>query len=407
MNTSILHFVKYSCAFFLAMGACSSYEVCCSTKKRNASSLGPPAGGHNISLAATELFSVVGCSAYHTSIIVDDMELFFDGGGIVLADAFWSHQWSHGIRSRSPSEATETEVVQLGRTSWQVNFAIDMLGPFFQEGSYDVLRKNCNTFSDAASYLFSKKRLDGRFNRLERWVLALEPVSTDIIRRLLKPPEVSKSDSLGPLSGTETASDQAAVVGPRYEPNPLARDFNLEDVIADIDLADTTQESDRSPSESLLTCCRSNQCCGKVQGSQATAGSEDSQQMPKLNRVWDPIIEHHPMPSLDPFGRNDQVGPVSASPSRIMYDSEDEKVKSGPEIRETDPTSNCRSVTGRGLTSCAQSQLPAVFIKTAAPAPLCANLAEDTIWEADEETSPSDGFDCAGKGLSMREAAGI
>lgn len=386
--------------------ACTSYEACCSAKRRHTLPPAPPGGGHNIALAATELFSVVGFAAYHTSIIVDDMELFFDGGGIVLADAFFSHQWSQGIRSRSPSEAKDTEVVQLGRTSWEVNFAIDMLGPFFQEGSYDVLRKNCNTFSDAASYLFSKTRLDARFNRLERWVLALEPMSTDIIRRVLKPPEDSICDSsVNPVPDTATPLEQASLAGPRYEPNPLARDFNLEDVIADIDLADTTQNNDcpSSPGQSVLTCCRSNQCCGKVQGSHSNMGSEDSQKMPKLNRVWDPIIEHHPRPSLDPFRRNDQLllGPVSATPSRVMCDSDDEKLESGTGIQEID-SSNCRSVTGAGLTSCTKPKHVALRIKTAAPAPRSGNLAEDIVWEADEEDPSPDGHS-----LSMKEAAGV
>lgn len=379
--------------------ACTSYDVCCSTKRRNTLPPASSGGGHNVSLAATELFSVVGCSAYHTSIILDDMELFFDGGGIVLADAFFSHQWSQGVRSRSASEAKATEVVELGKTEWEVNFAIDILGPFFQEGSYDVLRKNCNAFSDAALYLFSKTRLDPRFNRMERWVLALEPISTDIIRRVLKPPEDCKSDSSSdPLPDKATPPEQASLVGPRYEPNPLARDFNLEDVIEDIDLADTTRNNGRSSSEgqAVLACCRSNQCCGKMQGSYSMTGSEDSQQIPKLNRVWDPIIEHHPMPSLDPFGRNDQllVGPATSSPSRVRCDSDDEQLESVTRSQETD--SNCRSVTGNGLVSGAKPQHVVFRIKTAAPAPRSGNVAEDVIWEADEEPS-----------LSMKEAAGV
>ena len=51
---------------------------------------------------------IMGFTAYHTSVVLGDRELFFDGAGIVEADAFWSHEWCHG------SSGQHCEVVELG-----------------------------------------------------------------------------------------------------------------------------------------------------------------------------------------------------------------------------------------------------------------------------------------------------
>lgn len=290
------------------MGACNSHEMklssdlaCCTTRRQDSTPSEKPDSKHTIALAATQLFSVVGITAYHTSIVVDDMELFFDGGGIVLADAFWSHEWSLGIQSLEGS-AIETEVLQLGTTTWHVANAIDMLGPFFQDGSYDVLRKNCNSFSDAAIYLLTgrNERLDARFNRLERWVLACEPVSINLIRRLIQR-EAKEQDSTLDAPADETIpSEEAGTVEPRYVPNPLAAEFKIEDVIAEIDLANATR-ANHPPEQSWLACCRSNNCHDKSTWPPGSTASEDAQLVLGVNKIWDPIIEHSPKTLTGPI----------------------------------------------------------------------------------------------------------
>ncbi|CAE8699969.1 unnamed protein product, partial [Polarella glacialis] len=199
------------------------------------------ARGCKVLLAATELFQVMGFSAYHTSITLDGRELFFDGGGVVEADAFWSHDWCQGVREKASSgePVSKREVVDLGRTHLDREAVMDVIGPYFQAGSYDVLRKNCNSFSDAAIYFLTKQRLEGRFNRLERMVTALEPVSTDIIKRLMTRPPANKSRESGRAvqknaspDGSEDYASAECEDDFGYVANPFAKDFSVEEVVA-------------------------------------------------------------------------------------------------------------------------------------------------------------------------------
>jgi len=239
-------------------------------------------------LAATPLFQILGFTAYHTSIIIGERELFFDGAGIVQADAFWSHEWCDGARARSSSY--ETEVVEMGLTELDPSGSSRILEPFFETGTYDVLRKNCNNFSDAALWLLARRRLESKFNRLERWVLALEPVSLDVIRRVLL------------MGRREMAENQAESMG--YVPNPRSVGFNVEDVVGRLS----------TPSGGSSCFVRSSYCCARSAPlppkrfcHSSEEGSPDSCDMRKretvLEKSWEPSIEDCPCSVWDPFDR--------------------------------------------------------------------------------------------------------
>ena len=73
------------------------------------------------------------------------------------------------------------------------------LRPYFSSGTYDLLKKNCNSFSDCALWYLCRVRLPGSYNRMEK---------------------LGNSELLGSL-----------VQDGQYEPNPKAAEFDKEKVI--------------------------------------------------------------------------------------------------------------------------------------------------------------------------------
>jgi len=179
-------------------------------------------GAGSVQVAATEILRVAGVAAYHTSVILGEKEYYFDSQGIISAPALWSHLLGQSKRPRE----FKTEVINVGSSAHTGLALAHGLLPFFEKGSYDVLHKNCNVFSDAALYFLTRKRLDGRFSRLERLLVATEPLSTELLNRLLmaEPPKESSSG----------ASAGRLWPGP-YMVNPLAQNFTVDDVIAACD----------------------------------------------------------------------------------------------------------------------------------------------------------------------------
>eukprot|EP00419_Tripos_fusus_P006464 CAMPEP_0172689416 /NCGR_PEP_ID=MMETSP1074-20121228/23127_1 /TAXON_ID=2916 /ORGANISM="Ceratium fusus, Strain PA161109" /LENGTH=106 /DNA_ID=CAMNT_0013509215 /DNA_START=404 /DNA_END=721 /DNA_ORIENTATION=- len=76
------------------------------------------------------------------------------------------------------------------------------MDPFFEPGSYDILRKNCNSFTDCALFLLLGERLQEEFREVDR--LGLSADKLGLIRLL-------------------TMCD--------YTPNPLAQDFDTDLVL--------------------------------------------------------------------------------------------------------------------------------------------------------------------------------
>lgn len=146
-------------------------------------------GKFAVEIAASVLFGVPPlASAYHTSIVVEGEEYFFSDSGICYDGTLISHQGA-------PSERFE-----VGRTDSSGTELWWALQAHFRPGTYDLLRKNCNSFSDAAMFFLLRKRLDKKYSTLER----LGQTSPDMV---------------------------AKVTNGAYAPNPVAENFNIEDVI--------------------------------------------------------------------------------------------------------------------------------------------------------------------------------
>mmetsp|Transcript_96198 Transcript_96198/g.200946 ORF Transcript_96198/g.200946 Transcript_96198/m.200946 type:complete len:423 (+) Transcript_96198:241-1509(+) len=144
-----------------------------------------------VELAATSLMGLGGVVGFHTSILVDGVEYYFNERGVVYSEELQSHS------------KEEVEITFMGYSEYSVDVIAFMLAPYFRAKTYDKLRKNCNSFSDCCLFLLCGQRLPSHLCRAERFGLILD----------------------GQLSGFE------GILGRR---NDLADSFDLEKVIASI-----------------------------------------------------------------------------------------------------------------------------------------------------------------------------
>eukprot|EP00971_Amphidinium_carterae_P016317 321643-Amphidinium_carterae.1 len=93
-----------------------------------------------VSLVASQLGGLPGVAAYHTSILLDEEEFVFSAAGITTARGPQSHR-------QCPQR------IPMGRAACSRDQLLSKLGQHFQEGTYDLLRKNCNSFTDCALYI--------------------------------------------------------------------------------------------------------------------------------------------------------------------------------------------------------------------------------------------------------------
>eukprot|EP00931_Biecheleriopsis_adriatica_P106175 TRINITY_DN80681_c0_g1_i1.p1 TRINITY_DN80681_c0_g1~~TRINITY_DN80681_c0_g1_i1.p1 ORF type:complete len:387 (+),score=113.58 TRINITY_DN80681_c0_g1_i1:90-1250(+) len=147
-----------------------------------------------VRLAVSALGGVPGATAFHSSVLIDDEELSFSDAGI----SSLAGTASHGIRS--------PELQDLGRTSHSTREVQAALGVHFECGTYDLLRKNCNSFADCALFFLLGQRLPAKYRVLERF-------------------------------GEQSPALVAAISGGKYTPNPRAAAFDLEGIIAELDPA--------------------------------------------------------------------------------------------------------------------------------------------------------------------------
>lgn len=153
--------------------------------------------GHKVEMAATKLGpGFPGFQAYHTSVKVDELEYSFSGEGIVVGKGLPSH-----MRLSDPPQ-----VVYMGLTSLSGDAMKKHLTGFFKRGTYDLLRKNCNSFSDCALYFLLDMRLDPTYRGLEQ---------------------------LGHMADRQAGIVQAITEG-NYRPNPSADTFSVAVTIAAI-----------------------------------------------------------------------------------------------------------------------------------------------------------------------------
>jgi len=132
--------------------------------------------------------------AYHTSVIVDDKEYCFTSHGVVCSSSCKSHaRFQNG----------PAKVVDMGLSSTSGEEMLKALKPHFAPGTYDLLRKNCNSFSDCALFYLLRRRLDGKYRILEQMLECIDD-SIGFVRIL----------SMG-----------------EYMPNPKANNFSVGTVV--------------------------------------------------------------------------------------------------------------------------------------------------------------------------------
>lgn len=189
------------------MGNANPVFKCCvpNTTITEAGNLG--LATNKVELAASELFSIQIFTAYHTSILVNGEEFFFSDSGIFSDRALTSHQGS-------PSERTE-----LGFSTKTGAQLLQALQPYFRPSTYDLVRKNCNSFSDCATYYLLGKRLERRFSALEK----IGQANTELLKQVTKG---------------------------AYMPNQAAADFQVDTVIASLDKLDEEKDANVTPSKS-------------------------------------------------------------------------------------------------------------------------------------------------------------
>jgi len=138
--------------------------------------------------------------AYHSSVLLGDLELSFSMLGITILQGPQSHE--HLPRS----EESETRDMGKVRCVDAVSLRSKLL-PHFRHNTYDLLRKNCNSFSDVCLFALVGARLDRDYRHLEQASLIMEN-SFGLIQRLTRG---------------------------KYIPNPDAEAFMVEEVLAKLD----------------------------------------------------------------------------------------------------------------------------------------------------------------------------
>jgi len=152
--------------------------------------------GYEVELAVSPLAGLKGAAGYHSSILIQGEEYFFSPMGII-----------HSAHISSHKKNPQMKRVFIGLSRYSGSDLVEFFDHHFPPGHYDLLRKNCNCFSDAAMYFLCEQRLEGKYCYVERF---------------------------GKL-----ADDHAGIIqsisGGEYLPNPQAVGFDLEALIKEID----------------------------------------------------------------------------------------------------------------------------------------------------------------------------
>jgi len=150
---------------------------------------------HQVRLAVTPIGPTM-AGAYHSSVSVGNTEFSFSRRG-VSTHPLWTSHW---CLPDGPAM-----VFDLGFTAIPGYVMQRALQPFFLEGTYDLLKKNCNSFSDCALFFLLGQRLDQKYCKVEQLGQAADKLA--LVRIL----------SFG-----------------HYEPNPKAIDFTVGQVLSGI-----------------------------------------------------------------------------------------------------------------------------------------------------------------------------
>ncbi|CAE7423825.1 unnamed protein product [Symbiodinium sp. CCMP2456] len=144
--------------------------------------------------------------AYHTAVVVDNAEYTFTPSGIMR----------NVLKGQLDPAGNDGVAYFRGVSTISGPTMVRILLPFFKEGSYDVLKKNCNTFSDCALFCLLGERLPIKYRTIEKVAGVLDDV-TGVVQ---------------------------ALTMCNYKPNPQAKAFEIVPVLKQIDFR--TRLSSRS-----------------------------------------------------------------------------------------------------------------------------------------------------------------
>lgn len=161
---------------------------------------------NEVQLAVSPIGGIPGAQAWHSSIIVNGEEFSFSDGGVSVARGTDSHDAMARQAQSTTQVQMKTEVFDMGMSQYTGSQLRSALERHFNPGTYDMLKKNCNSFSDAALSYLLKKRIDGRYRQLE-------------------------------TIGARNPQLIASLSGNGYTPNPKCENFDLERVIKEVDPA--------------------------------------------------------------------------------------------------------------------------------------------------------------------------
>lgn len=115
---------------------------------------------HHVQLIVSGVLDFVGVPiiGYHTSVVIDGFEFAFNLHGVCKSTTICSH----GPR--------KTKVLDLGFSVKSGGELSRVLSPHFLRGSYDILLKNCNSYSDCAIFFLLGTRLDDRYSATEKYL---------------------------------------------------------------------------------------------------------------------------------------------------------------------------------------------------------------------------------------------
>lgn len=154
---------------------------------------------NKVQLAVSVLGGVGPATAYHSSVLVNGEEYFFSDGGISSMSGLASH--------KNPQNPNSTPtVMDMGMSHYSGSQLKAALERHFRPGEYDLLRKNCNSFSDCSLFYLVGKRLDSKYRSLEQL-------------------------------GAKNMGLVQAASGGNYKPNPKTDGFDLEALVASLDPA--------------------------------------------------------------------------------------------------------------------------------------------------------------------------
>jgi len=118
-------------------------------------------GNTPVQLVVSELFTYMGITAYHTSVIIRGVEYSFQQSGICRNTAKkLTHQ-------RFTHDSSTIRFIDLGFTNMSATTMVAALHHLFSPGTYDLLRKNCNSFTDCALAYLVRLRLHKRYRAVE------------------------------------------------------------------------------------------------------------------------------------------------------------------------------------------------------------------------------------------------